>query len=44
MKIITLFNDIPEALENNYNFPYRFNFKPKNQSSFTYNINKEILH
>jgi DNA polymerase-3 subunit alpha len=25
----TLFKDIPEALENNYNFPYRFNFKPK---------------
>ena len=24
-----LFKDIPEALENNYNFPYRFNFKPK---------------
>ena len=27
--ITALFNDIPEALENNYNFPYRFNFKPK---------------
>jgi len=27
--IITLFNDIPEALENNFNFPYRFNFKPE---------------
>ena len=27
--IINLFKDIPEALENNYNFPYRFNFKPK---------------
>ena len=27
--IVTLFNDIPEALENNYNLPYRFNFKPK---------------
>jgi DNA polymerase-3 subunit alpha len=25
----TLFKDIPEALENNYNFSYRFNFKPK---------------
>ena len=24
-----LYADIPEALENNYNFPYRFNFKPK---------------
>ena len=27
--LLELFNDIPEALENNYNFPYRFNFKPK---------------
>ncbi len=24
-----LYNDIPQALENNYNFPFRFNFKPK---------------
>ncbi len=24
-----LFNDIPEALENNYNFPKKFSFKPK---------------
>ena len=24
-----LYSDIPEALENNYNFHYRFNFKPK---------------
>ncbi len=24
-----LFSDIPEALENNYNFPFRFSFKPK---------------
>jgi DNA polymerase-3 subunit alpha len=27
--LIELFKDIPEALENNYNFPFRFNFKPK---------------
>ncbi len=27
--LIKLFSDIPEALENNFNFPYRFNFKPK---------------
>ena len=27
--LTSLFKDIPEALENNYNFPYRFNFKPK---------------
>ena len=24
-----IYSDIPEALENNYNFPKRFNFKPK---------------
>ncbi len=27
--LVNLFKDIPEALENNYNFPLRFNFKPK---------------
>ena len=27
--IKNLYKDIPEALENNYNFPLRFNFKPK---------------
>ena len=26
---VDLFKDIPEALENNYNFPKRFSFKPK---------------
>ena len=24
----TLFADLPEALENNYNFPFRCNFRP----------------
>jgi len=28
-EIKKLYSDIPEALENNYNFPYRFNYKPK---------------
>ena len=28
-EIIKLYSDIPEALENNYNFHLRFNFKPK---------------
>ena len=28
-ELAELFKDIPEALENNYNFPFRFNFKPK---------------
>ena len=27
--LIQLYSDIPEALENNFNFPLRFNFKPK---------------
>ena len=27
-----LFKDLPEALENNYYFPYRFCFKPKNSA------------
>ena len=31
-ELISLFEDIPEALENNYNFPYRFSFKPKKSS------------
>ena len=29
-----LYKDIPEALENNYNFHLRFNFKPKNLNLF----------
>ena len=28
-ELAKLYSDIPEALENNYNFCYRFNFKPK---------------
>ena len=31
-EIQKLYEDIPEALENNYNFPFRFNFKPKKSS------------
>ena len=31
-ELTELFKDIPEALENNYNFPYKFNFKPKKSS------------
>ena len=27
--MIKLYSDIPEALENNFNFHLRFNFKPK---------------
>ena len=28
-ELVSLYTDIPEALENNYNFHSRFNFKPK---------------
>ncbi len=27
--LLELYKDIPEALENNFNFPFRFSFKPK---------------
>ncbi len=41
-----IFSDIPEALENNYNFPLRFNFKPKKSKpilpSISNNINKSV--
>ena len=29
IELIKLYSDIPEALENNYNFHLRFNYKPK---------------
>ncbi len=41
-----IYSDIPEALENNYNFPLRFNFKPKKSKpilpSISSNINKSV--
>jgi DNA polymerase-3 subunit alpha len=39
--LVALFNDIPEALENNYNFPYRFNFKPKKSAPVLPSIKTE---
>ena len=37
-EIKKLYSDIPEALENNYNFHLRFNFKPKKiKTYFTIN-------
>ena len=30
-----LYSDVPEALENNYNFHLRFNFKPKIKANST---------
>ena len=41
-----IYSDIPEALENNYNFPLRFSFKPKKSKpilpSISNNINKSV--
>ena len=50
--LISLYRDIPEALENNFNFPFRFNFKPKTSDPILPNLNtsknnttnSELLH
>jgi len=36
-----LFSDIPEALENNYNFPYRCSFKPSSSKPILPNISSD---
>ncbi len=36
-----LFSDLPEALENNYNFPFRCNFKPSFSKPILPNISSE---
>ncbi len=43
-EIQKLYQDIPEALENNYNFPLRFNFKPKRSKPILPSVssNKDI--
>ena len=33
-ELTKLYSDLPEALENNYNFHFRFNFKPKKSNQF----------
>ena len=40
-EIKELFADLPEALENNYNFPYRCNFKPSFSKPILPNISSE---
>ena len=40
-EIKKLFSDLPEALENNYNFPYRCNFKPSFSQPILPNISSE---
>ncbi len=44
VEIQRLYKDIPEALENNYNFPLRFNFKPKKSKPILPSIsnNKDV--
>ncbi len=37
-----LFSDIPEALENNFNFPLRFSFKPKKSKPILPSISNNI--
>jgi len=37
----TLFSDLPEALENNFNLPYRCNFRPKFSKPVLPNISSE---
>ena len=41
-ELIDLYSDIPEALENNYNFHLRFNFKPKKSDPILPNIATEF--
>ena len=41
VEIKELFTDLPEALENNYNFPYRCNFKPSFSKPILPNISSE---
>jgi DNA polymerase-3 subunit alpha len=36
-----LFADLPEALENNYNFPFRCNFRPLFSKPILPNISSE---
>ncbi len=40
-EIKELFSDLPEALENNYNFPFRCNFKPSFSQPILPNISSE---
>ncbi|MDC1114919.1 DNA polymerase III subunit alpha [Candidatus Pelagibacter sp.] len=41
LEMSTLFADLPEALENNYNFPFRCNFRPLFSSPILPNISSE---
>ena len=41
IEMAELFSDLPEALENNYNFPYRCSFRPLSSSPVLPNISSE---
>jgi len=41
LEMSTLFSDIPEALENNFNLPFRCNFRPKFSKPILPNISSE---
>ncbi|MDB0038678.1 DNA polymerase III subunit alpha [Candidatus Pelagibacter sp.] len=41
LEMSTLFADLPEALENNYNFPFRCNFRPLFSSPILPNISSD---
>ncbi len=41
-EIKKLYRDIPEALENNYTFPLRFNFKPKKSKPILPSISNDV--
>ena len=40
-EMFELFSDLPEALENNYNFPYRCNFRPSFSNPILPNISSD---
>ena len=42
--LLKLYSDIPEALENNYNFHLRFNFKPKKSQPILPSIDNDQNH
>ena len=39
--MVDLFADLPEALENNYNFPFRCNFRPLSSKPILPNISSD---
>ena len=42
--MLKLFKDLPQALENNRNFPYRISYRPKNSLPVLPNIQTSNTH